>query len=119
MSPVIRIQSPEDQFNFVLSRLEKSFGNESDKGGVMDNDGFSFDFSVPEVSVSRSLSVQVGILDTEKVRGYIQCYLYDENFEPLEEKDISFESEEEFKKGVTSALRFLKSMTKKVKEGKR
>lgn len=118
MSPVIRIQSPEDKFNLVLSKLEKAFGDK-DKGGIMDEDGFSFDFGVPGAENTRSLSVQVGILDEEKDRGYIQCYLYDEKFEAIEEKDISFESAEEFKKGATSALRFLKSMAKKVKEGKR
>lgn len=118
MNPVNELKTVEEKFEVVLAMLTKAFG-ESDKGGIIDGDGFSFDFSIPDTEENKTLSVQVGVKNEENLdKGYYQCYLYDHKGNELDEWSLDFKMEEDFDLAVVRSRGYLTRTAKKVKEGK-
>lgn len=109
------VRTNNEKFDLVFEKLSKRFPN-IDLGGVSDDDGFSFDFPIPENQSGVTLSVQIGATD-EMENGYIYgCVYANDGKSKLNELHLDYSSEEEFDTCLRKNYRFVLAQARRYQE---
>lgn len=105
----------EKKYEFVLEKLTRKFPDVVN-GGVLESDGFSFDFPIPDSDSGITLSIQVGA-NEETQKGYVSGFVYEKGGEiTLNEHVVSYKYDEDFESAVIRNLGFLLKQSRQHKE---
>jgi len=104
-----------EKYDYVLGKLTRKF-SDAGSAGVLEPDGFSFDFSIPDDSSDTTLSVQVGA-NNETQKGYVSGYVYQNGGKTtLEEHEIPYKYDEDFESAVIRIFGLILKQARQYKE---
>lgn len=105
----------DEKYDVVLKKLVRKFPD-AGLGGVADDDGFSFDFKIPDGDPEVTLSIQVGASD-EHQEGYVNGYVYTNSGKTvLKEHTLDYTCDEDFDAAVIRNHGFILRQARKYKE---
>lgn len=105
----------EEKYDFVLKKLARKFPD-AGLGGIVDGDGFSLDFPIPDGKQEVTLSIQVGA-DNDHQAGYVNGYVYANGGKiVLHDHELDYTSDEDFEAAVVRNHGFILRQARKYKE---